>query len=185
MQAANKMYTLLYSTERSPNFSCGTPLAQRLEANDEASQGFRCHLPCSQERANAPSKPAVLFEHRSLVVPPQHHPKSAHEVSASLENEVRDFHLCTHNSQILQRSRRLNVIQRLLQFPQFLIHPPLRLLRALHSLHFKRLNGFDLSIHIVRSRFEGLDVSFDLVDDPSVAEGAAVTLEVDGLGLRL
>lgn len=91
----------------------------------------------------------------------------------------------THNSQILKGSRRLDILQRRLQFPQFPIHPRLRFLRALHSLHFKGLDGFDLPPHIVGSWFEGFEVTFYLVDYSSVVEGAAVALEVDGLGLRL
>ena len=52
-------------------------------------------------------------------------------------------------------------------------------------MHLKRLDGFDLPLHIVRGRFERLEVAFDLVHDACVVEGAAVLLEVDGLGLRL
>ena len=127
---------------------------------------------------------AVLFEHRFPGGPPQPRPGGAQKNQHRYE-EAEGCQLDTHNSQILKGSRRLDILQRRLQFPQLPIHPRLRLLRALHSLHFKRFNGFDLPSHIVRSWFEGFEVTFDLVDDSSVVEGAAVVLEVDGLGLRL
>ena len=91
----------------------------------------------------------------------------------------------THNGQILKRSRRLDVLQRRIQLPQLVIYLALCLLRALDGLHLKRLDGFDLPVHIVRGRFKRLEVAFDLVHDAGVVEGAAVLLEVDGLGLRL
>lgn len=116
-------------------------------------------------------------------MPPQLRPKSAHK-HQHRRRESEDRHLDTHNSQILERSRGFDILQRRLQVPQFPIHLPLRLLRALHSLHLKRLDGLDLPSHIVRSRLERLDVAFDLVDHGRVVQGVAVVLEVDGLGLR-
>ena len=91
----------------------------------------------------------------------------------------------THNSQILKRSRRLDVLQRRLQFSQLVINLALGLLRALDRLHLKCLDGFDLPVQIVRGRFERLEVAFDLVYDAGVVKGAAIVLEVNGLGLRL
>ena len=105
-----------------------------------------------------------------------------HTKGAQRDHSTRDH---THNSQILERSRRLDVLQRRLQFPQLVVYFALRLLRALDGLHLKRLDGFDLPVHIVRGRFECLEVSFDLVHYAGVVEGAAVVLKVDGLGLRL
>ena len=45
---------------------------------DEAIQELRCHLPCSQGRANAPSIQAALFESRYRGVPPQLRPGTSH-----------------------------------------------------------------------------------------------------------
>lgn len=153
------------------------------QPRDKASQDLQDPVPCNLGRANAPSIQAVLFESRYLDVPPQLRPGSA-DKNQHRHKESRDVQIDTHDGQILKRSRCLNILQRLLQFSQFPIHSPLRLFRALHSLHLKRLNGFDLPSHIVCSWLERLEVSLDLVDYGRVVEGAAIVLEVDGLGLR-
>jgi len=88
----------------------------------------------------------------------------------------------TYHSQILKRPRLLDILQRLLQVPQLLIHPPLRLLRILHRLRLKRLDRLELPPHIVRLRLEGLHVALDLVDDGLVLQHRVEVREVDGLG---
>lgn len=169
---------------RDPQISPKVSISAMLKIH-RRSQQVQDHVPCSPGRANAPSTQAVLFESRYPGVPPRPRPRSAHPKSAPLPKGIqRRSALDTHNSQILKRSRRLDILQRLLQLPQLPIHSPLGLLRALDSLHLKRLNGLDLPSHIVSGRLERLEVSLDLVDDGRVVESAAVVLEVDGLGLR-
>ena len=150
---------------------------------DEASQEIRCHLPCSQGRANAPSIQAALFESRYQGGPPQLRPRTPHRYQyCDKGSEAR--HSDTHNGQVFKRPCCLDILQRFLQIPQFPIHSPLCLLRALHSLHLKSLDGLDLPGHIVCGWLERLEVSLDLVNNRRVVQGATVVLKIDGSGLR-
>jgi len=87
----------------------------------------------------------------------------------------------TYHSQVLKRPRRLDILQRLLQVPQFGLHLPLGLLRVLHRLALERLDRLQLLADIVRRGLEALVVALDLVDDGLVLERRAVVVEVDGL----
>jgi hypothetical protein len=89
----------------------------------------------------------------------------------------------TYHSKILKRSRTLNIRQRLLQILQLQLNPTLRLLRILHSLRLKRLNGLHLPINIIRRGLEVAEVLLDLVDDGLVLQDRAVVREVDLGGL--
>ena len=91
----------------------------------------------------------------------------------------------THHSQILHRPRRPNILQRRLQLHHLLIHPPLRLHRAIHRLGLKRLNRLQLPAEIEFLRAELLHFPLDLVHDRRVGEQGAVVREIDGLGLGL
>lgn len=150
---------------------------------DEASQELQCHLLCSQGRANAPSTQAVLFESRYQGVPLQLRPRTPHRYQyCDKVSEAR--HSDTHNGQVFKRPCCLNIFQRFLQIPQFPIYSSLCLLGALHSLHLKSLDGLDLPGHVVCGWLERLEVSFDLVNNRRVVQGATVVLEIDRLGLR-
>ncbi len=89
----------------------------------------------------------------------------------------------TYNSQLIKRPRRLNILQRLRQRLHLMIHPPLRLLRALHRLSLKRLDGFQLPAHIIRHRLEGFEMLFDFINHGAVVERGSVFGEVDRLRL--
>jgi hypothetical protein len=91
----------------------------------------------------------------------------------------------TYHSQILKRPCSLNIAQRLLQISQLRINLTLRLLRALHSLGLKSLDGLDLALDIVLLGLESVDLLLDVRDDFLVLERAAVVGEVDGLRLVL
>ena len=183
MQGTNAIVHSALQHREVPKFLLDYPLVRFQISVDETGQELQCHLPCTRGRANAPSIQAVLFERRYLGVPPQLRPEVAHK-NQHRHEESGDCQFDTHNGQILKRSSRLNILQRRLQFPQFTIHSSLRLLRALHSLHLKGLNGFDLPSHIVCGWFERLEVSFDFIDYGRVVQGAAVLLEIDRLRLR-
>jgi hypothetical protein len=88
--------------------------------------------------------------------------------------------ICTHHSQIGKRPGILDVLQRLLQIAQFLIHDSLGLLGALNSLRLECLDRLDLPAHIVCLGLESVELLLNVVDDGLVLEDAAVVLEVDG-----
>ena len=87
----------------------------------------------------------------------------------------------THHSELLERSRTLNILQRLLQILQLSIDLALGLLSALHSLRLKRLNGLDLSVHIILLDLKAVHILLELSDDVLVLEGIAIVGEVDSL----
>ena len=89
----------------------------------------------------------------------------------------------TYNSQLIKRPRRLDILQRLRQRLHLMIHPPLRLLRALHRLSLKRLNRFQLPAYIIRHGLEGFEMLFDFIDHGAVGERGSVFGKVDGLRL--
>lgn len=89
----------------------------------------------------------------------------------------------TYNSKILKRSRRLNILQSLLQIPQLLIDLPLSHLRILNRLSLKRLDSLNLPSNIICSWLEALEVILDLVDYGLVLEHGAVMAEINFLRL--
>lgn len=89
----------------------------------------------------------------------------------------------THHSEVGKRPGVLNVLERLLEIAELLVDNGLGLLGALQGLCLEGLNGLDLPAHIVRLRFEGVELLLDVVDDGLVLEDATVVLEVDGLRL--
>ena len=52
-----------------------------------------------------------------------------------------------------------------------------------HRLSLERLNGLDLSVHVVGDGLEVAEDLLSLVDDSLVAENGAVVVEVNGRGL--
>ena len=91
--------------------------------------------------------------------------------------------MCTHHSQVREWPGVLDVLQRLLQIAQLLVHDALGLLGALESLCLEGLNCLDLPAHVVGLGLESAELLLDVVDDGLVLEDAAVVLEVDGLRL--
>ena len=84
----------------------------------------------------------------------------------------------THNSQVLNRPRLLNILQRPLQILQLLINFSFRLFRTLDCLGFKSLNGFHLSTQIISGRFEPFHSRLDFVNDALILELRSVLCKV-------
>lgn len=89
----------------------------------------------------------------------------------------------THHSEVLKRSRSLDVLERLLQILQLLINLALGLLSSLDGLRLECLDRLDLPVDVVLLRGEGVELLLEVVDDGLVLEDAAVVAEVDGLRL--
>lgn len=89
----------------------------------------------------------------------------------------------THHSEVFEWASRLNVLESLLQVPQFRINLALGLFRALHGLSLECLNGLDLPLDIVLLWLESIELLLDVGNDVLVLQEAAVLGEVDGLGL--
>ena len=86
---------------------------------------------------------------------------------------------CTYHSEILERSRGLDIFQRFLQILQLQIDTSLRFLGILHSLCLKSLNRLDLPSKIVSRWFECAEVLLNLVHDGLVLQNGAVVCKVD------
>ena len=89
----------------------------------------------------------------------------------------------THHSEVLKRSRGLNVLESLLQVLQLLINLALGLLGSLDGLRLESLNRLDLPVDVVLLWLESVELLLEVVDDGLVLEHAAVVGEVDGLWL--
>jgi hypothetical protein len=89
----------------------------------------------------------------------------------------------THHCELIERPSILDVLERLLQILQLLIHNALGLLSALQSLGLKRINCLDLPCHIDSLGLEVVESPLNLVNDGGVLQNAAIVGEVDGLGL--
>lgn len=89
----------------------------------------------------------------------------------------------TYHSEILERSRSLNVLERLAQIRQLGLNAALGLLRALDGLGLEGIDGLELAVQVIRRGLEVLEVILDLVDDGLVLQGSAVIVKVDGLRL--
>lgn len=91
--------------------------------------------------------------------------------------------ILAYHSKILERPRLLDILQRLLQIHQLLVHKPLGLLRLADSLRLESLDRLDLAGDVVGCRLEALECLLDLIDHGLVLQRRAVVGEVDGLGL--
>lgn len=146
--------------------------------------------PCIPVPASDPWRPIVpcacRFLVRRLRLRPIHR-RSTHELDKeSLIAAVKcRYDGETYNSQLIEWPRGLDILQRLAQRLNLLIHSPFRLLRALDRLSLKRLNGLQLPVHIIRHGLELLEMLFDLVDHGSVVERGPVFGEIDSLRLLL
>jgi hypothetical protein len=89
----------------------------------------------------------------------------------------------TYDSEVLERTGGLDVLQGLLQVLQLGLNLTLGSLSVLNSLGLEGVDGLQLAVDIVGSGLEGLEVVLELVDDGLVLQDAAVVAEVNGLGL--
>ena len=89
----------------------------------------------------------------------------------------------TYDSEVLEGTSSLDVLESLLQVLQLDLNLALGSLGVLNSLGLESVNGLQLAADIVRSGLEGLEVVLDLVDDGLVLQDAAVVAEIFGLGL--
>lgn len=89
----------------------------------------------------------------------------------------------TYHSEVLKRPSRLNILQRLLQVLQLRVYLALGLLRALHGLRLKSLDGLDLTADIVLLDLEAAELLLKIIDNSLVLEDGAVVAEVDLLRL--
>jgi len=165
---------VVYSRERSPNFSC---TAVRRVPNCTR---WRENIPCSLVRPSVPWRRVGRSSHQYPDGQQQPHPVTqGTNISPGLESSTHQPRN-TYHSEVLERSSLLDVLQRLLQILQLDINTALGLLGALDSLHLEGLNRLDLSGEVVRRGLEGLEVLLDLVDDGLVLQDRAVVREVDG-----
>lgn len=91
--------------------------------------------------------------------------------------------LHTHHGEVLEWASRLDVLECLLQVPQFRINFALGLFRALHGLGLERLNGLDLPLYIVLLGLESIELLLNVGNDVLVLQETTILGEVDGLGL--
>lgn len=89
----------------------------------------------------------------------------------------------TYDSEVLEGTGGLNVLQGLLQVLQLGLNLTLGSLGVLNSLGLEGVDGLQLTVDIVGSGLEGLEVVLELIDDGRVLQDAAVVAEVNGLGL--
>lgn len=89
----------------------------------------------------------------------------------------------TYDSEVLEGTGGLDVLQGLLQVLQLSLNLTLGSLGVLNSLGLEGVNGLELAVDIVGSGLEGLEVVLELVDDSLVLQDAAVVAEVNSLGL--
>jgi hypothetical protein len=109
-------------------------------------------------------------------------PKSTQNISTTLILEP--YHAgSTYHSEILEWSRLLNILQRLLQILQLQINTSLRLLSILQGLRLKSFNRLNLSSNIVCRGLERIEMLLDLVDDGLVLQDGTIVSEVDFGGL--
>ena len=89
----------------------------------------------------------------------------------------------THHCELIERPGILDVLQRLLQILQLLIHNALGLLGTLQRLGLESLNCLDLPCHIDSLGLEVVESLLDLIHNGGVFQDAAVVGEVDSLRL--
>lgn len=89
----------------------------------------------------------------------------------------------TYDSEVLEGTGSLDVLQGLLQVLQLGLNLTLGSLGVLNSLGLEGINSLQLAVDIVGNGLEGLEVVLELVDDGLVLQDAAVVAEVNGLGL--
>ena len=89
----------------------------------------------------------------------------------------------TYDSEVLEGTGSLDVLQSLLQVHQLGVNLALSLLSVGNGLGLEGVNGLKLAGNVVGGRLEVLEVVLDLVDDGLVLQDLAVVREVDGLGL--
>jgi hypothetical protein len=87
------------------------------------------------------------------------------------------------DSEVLEGTGSLDVLQGLLQVGELGLDLALGGLGVLNSLGLEGVNGLELAGNVVGSGLEGLEVVLDLVDDSLVLQDTAVVGEIDGLGL--
>jgi hypothetical protein len=139
---------------------------------------MKWNLPCSPGvHASGASTRAARCAGQYPVAQRQHHPIVLISPLPSQQDDMYTYH-----SQILKRSRLLNIPECLLQIFELLVNHTLGLLSTLDGLHFERLNRLNLAAHIVRRRLEGLELLLNIVNDGRVLQLATVRCEVDGLG---
>lgn len=86
----------------------------------------------------------------------------------------------TYDSEVLEGTGLLNVLQGGSEILQLKINSLLGSLGILDGLNLKGVNGLELTADIVGGGLEGLEALLDLVDDGGVLEGRSVGGEVDG-----
>ena len=89
----------------------------------------------------------------------------------------------TYDSEVLEGTGSLDVLQSLLQVHQLGVNLALSLLSVGNGLGLEGVNGLKLAGNVVGGRLEVLEVVLDLVDDGLVLQDLAVVREVNGLGL--
>lgn len=140
----------------------------------------RKKLPCNPGASTCPWRRAKRSSRQSRAGRKQPRPKQLGQHTVPTKR----FAIAkTYHSEILKRTSRLDILQRLLEVLQLGLDLTLGLLSVLHSLGLKGIDSLQLAGNIVGGGLEALEVLLDLVDDGLVLEHTAVVREVDGLRL--
>lgn len=167
-------YGVVYSTERSPNFSYShsqyAPIRVILWGD----------APCIQELPSDPEKPAWKSSRQWRARQRQPRPIALyqhHVLRARIPHRVQPVN--TYNRELLKAPCLLNVLQSLGQILQFQVDLLLGSLGVLDSLSLKGLDSLELAVEVVCGGLEGVEALLNLVDDGLVLEGGPVVGKVD------
>lgn len=181
------MHHVVYSTERSPNFSCRVKSVRAFPRLVGRLKNRRVEaVPCIQERPSGPWKPILQSSRRWRA--PQRQPRPAQSkvsIRLSTTERLRPIRSspATYHGELVERPGRLDVLQGSLEILEFKVDLLLGGLGVFDGLDLECLNGLELAGHIVLGGLEGAEALLDLVDDSLVLEDGAVVGEVDGGGL--
>lgn len=134
-------------------------------------------MPCSPAPSIGPWKQAGRSSRRSTSR--QQRPRPSNN-----QHRLHNFvHGNTYDSEVLERSGLLNVLQGSGKVLELQVDGLLGSLSVLHSLGLESINGLDLSGDIVGDGLEGSESLLDLIDNGLVLQGRSVGGEVNGGGL--
>lgn len=145
------------------------------------------YAPCNQPASICPWRQGRRSSRRSRAERRQPHPKRKRkrDINKSVPRScvVQSWDTITYNSEVLEGTGGLNVLEGLLETAELGLNLALGLLSALDGLGLESIDGLQLAADIVGGGLEVLEVVLDLVDDGLVLQDLAVVLEVDSLGL--
>lgn len=145
------------------------------------------YAPCNRPASICPWRQGRRSSRRSRAERRQPRPKRKRkrDINKSVPKScvVQPWDTITYNSEVLEGTGGLNVLEGLLETAELGLNLALGLLSALDGLGLESVDGLQLAADIVGGGLEVLEVVLDLVDDGLVLQDLAVVLEVDSLGL--